>query len=201
MKVELIKLIEKKYFNVHIEYWRRNPSEEGTYMISLYSKDGKYIGNPKEMGEFFSKYDIKEDLSTIDETSKTISVGYSPRDNKYYGWARAVCGFGIGSRVKRGDIAYVPSNPEEIIEAEKEYYSKYYKNVEFFVEDNYVIIRGIEEFCDDNWVSLPSGELKHVGKMEDRPFEHKIRLGKGEWEAKTIEDAKQMAKDFASGCA
>lgn len=188
MKVELIKLIEKKYFNVHIEYWRHNPSEEGTYMISLYSKDGKYIGNPKEMGEFFSKYDIKEDLSTIDETSKTILVGYSPRDNKYYGWARAVCGFGIGSRVKKGDIAYVPSNPEEIIESEKEYYNqKYYRNVNFNVEDNKVVVTGEEE-GHPNWEEWTS-------------FRYEYKLGRGEWEAKTMEDAKQMARDFVAGCA
>lgn len=202
METKLIKLIEKKYFNVHIEYWKHHPSEEGTYMISLYSKDGKYIGDPKDMGEFLSKYDIKEDLSTIDDTSKTVLIGYSPRENKYYGWARAVFGFTIGSKVSRGDIAYTPNNPEEIIEAEKEYYNqKYYRDVNYKVENNYVVVEGEEEFCDDNWIELPTGELKHVGGIIWQPFRVEYKLGRGEWKARTMEEAKQMARDFAAGCA
>lgn len=33
------------------------------------------------------------------------SIGYSPRNAKWYGWShRAVAGFGVGSKVKKGDV-------------------------------------------------------------------------------------------------
>ena len=62
----------------------------------------------------------------------THGVGFSPKDNKWYGWShRAIYGFEVGSKCKKGDCHYT----------------------------------------------------------ED----------KGEWTAKTMEDAKQMAVDFNEG--
>jgi hypothetical protein len=109
-------------------------SRENSYVVfrkSVHEKLNKlYIGNIR-FAYFLTNLNSLQGTS---KDSKTVSVGYNPKERKWYGWShRAKYGFGIGSTVKKGDIAYV------------------------------------EE--------------------------------KGEWTAKTLEDAKQMAIDFAENIA
>jgi hypothetical protein len=105
-------------------------SSENSYIVfrkSVYKELNKlYIGNIR-FAYFLTNLNS---LQGTPENSKTVSVGYSPKERKWYGWShRAKYGFGVGSTVKKGDIAY--------------------------------------------------------------------KEKKGEWTAKTLEDAKQMAIDFA----
>lgn len=89
----------------------------GAYVTSEPS-DGKPTGTMK----FFAKHGISKVYKD--------SIGFSEKEQKWYGWShRAIYGFGIGSKVKKGDCGY-------------------------------------------------------KGKA---------------WTAKTLDDAKQMAKDFADG--
>ena len=69
----------------------------------------------------WKKYAI--DQFEFSKPSNTVcSIGFSQRDQKWYGWShRAICGFGIGSVVKKGDCAasngvtdaYIREHPEE----------------------------------------------------------------------------------------
>ena len=63
---------------------------------------------------------IKPELA--DKDHKVCSVGFSERDQKWYGWShRAICGFKIGDVVKDGDCCassgfteeYLKEHPEE----------------------------------------------------------------------------------------
>lgn len=41
------------------------------------------------------------------------SIGFSEKEQKWYGWShRAIYGFGIGSKVKKGDAGYNPEKGE-----------------------------------------------------------------------------------------
>ena len=86
----------------------------------------------------------------------THGVGFSPKDNNWYGWShRAIYGFNIGSTCKKGDCHYIADTPENI------------------------------------------DSLPEVNLFEGEYYIKKC--GRGEWIAKTMEDAKQMAIDFNKG--
>ena len=127
------------------------------------------------------------------------SIGFCEADGKWYGWShRAWFGFGIGSTCKRGDCGYNAPNA-----------TAFGQSVQDF-------------FCDREWMidakNMPSvdtdgrrGVLVTATYTDEVPNE-KLRgteythfsaypetFGRGEWVAETIEDAKQMAADFAEG--
>jgi hypothetical protein len=98
--------------------------------------EGKYIGLPAYAEKLTSEYGINPE--TISDDHNVCSIGFSKKDNKWYGWShRAIYGFEIGSTCEKGDAHYK------------------------------------EKSQDD----------------------------RGEWVARTIEDAKQMAIDFANSVA
>ena len=75
--------------------------------------DSGYIGN-----EDTYKYLVEEKklvlIQKIDKTHNTCSIGYSPKENKWYGWShRAMYGFGIGDVVKEGDLTATSGFVEE----------------------------------------------------------------------------------------
>lgn len=84
-------------------------------------KDCSYIGAPKIAERLWKKYGI-ETFELADPSHKVCSIGFSPRDQRWYGWShRAIYGFGIGAVVKEGDCAatsgftdgYLKDHPEE----------------------------------------------------------------------------------------
>lgn len=128
------------------------------------------IANTEKMKK---KYGITE-TEKHTPGSQVHSIGFSPKNQKWYGWShRAVYGFGIGSKVKEGDSGFVPSNKEEFMQSLKRWNGKKTKHVEV-----------------PGGVRVTSGKYTHT---EDYPKP----WGKGAWTAKTMDDAKQMAKDFA----
>lgn len=77
----------------------------------------------------------------------TCAIGFQPEEQKWYGWShRAICGFGIGSKVEKGDCCASSGWADECL----------------------------EEHPEEN-LSLPVG-----------------------FKAKTLGDAKRMARAFAS---
>lgn len=65
--------------------------------------DMTYIGDPKMANKLWRKFGI-EKFETADSSHKVASIGFSPRDQKWYGWShRAIYGFTIGDIVKEGD--------------------------------------------------------------------------------------------------
>ena len=67
--------------------------------------DGGYIGD-EETYKFLVE---KRGLILIQKSNpdhETCSIGYSPVENKWYGWShRAIHGFTVGDKVEEGDIA------------------------------------------------------------------------------------------------
>ena len=93
-----------------------------------------------------------------------------------------MCGFEVGSTVKLGDCAFRPSNREEHIESTRLWYSdEMYHNPKIEIDED-----GIN-------VSHDNSDLVHHLPFSD------VKYGRGEWTAETLEDAKQMAIDFADG--
>jgi hypothetical protein len=129
--------------------------------------------------------------------SPCCSIGFCEKEQKWYGWShRAIYGFGIGSKIKKGNCGYLPKNKKDFIENEINFwYDKdFHKEICFEREDT------------------QNGQLGFWIKWQynDKVPNEKTRLttcsyfsiypskyGKGEWTAESLEDAKQMAINFA----
>ena len=82
----------------------------GHEMVSAFTPGGAYIGNDK-MAKFL--VDKKGIAPQLRPGSKVCSIGKSSLDGRWYGWShRAICGFKVGSSVKKGDCAYRPDKGE-----------------------------------------------------------------------------------------
>jgi len=174
-----------------------------------YVKDCEISGQEDVPDAYYSKFDdsyitfvgmednIKHlaDLEITEEL--TNGVGYSPKDKKWYGWShRALYGFTIGSTCKKGDCHYIGSSLKEQEESAIRFWSdKCYSNTRCIG----IIERDGEKFFDIKWEynnETPNEKIR--GQISGT--EHFIEpIGNGEWIAKTMEDAKKMAKDFNRG--
>lgn len=124
------------------------------------------------------------------------SIGFCEKEQKWYGWShRAIYGFGIGSRVRKGDVAYQPVDKYDLAEEMVKFWakdddsSKY--EIEYDVPDPHGDFKGIG-------VLIKYGK-KDMNSTFWEPYPEK--WGPGEWEAKTLEDAKKMAIAFAEDVA
>lgn len=147
--------------------------------------------------QWMKRLGITEQIQSHNNDGSVASLGFNPVEQKWYGWShRAVFGFGIGSTCKKGDCGYVPDNEENFIEDQ----------VNFWKDEEYHEGLFIERVTDKkgrngirmNWRytnTVPNESLR--GKIDDRFIPFPEKYGRGEWEAKTLEDAKQMAIDFA----
>lgn len=177
-----------------------------------------------EMVAYIGKSDIKNDESNnvyyskfdnsyitrigMEETVKCLAdreiteelthgVGFSPKENKWYGWShRAIYGFEIGSTCKKGDCHYVPSTIEDQEE----------DAIRFWQDEDHLNVRceGIKEESGEKFFvikweytdDIPNENLRGTTGGSDA---YLGKLGRGEWVAKTMGDAKQMAIDFNEG--
>ena len=162
--------------------------------------EGTYFDDNTKLNTYISKHDksyitlvgLEDNVKHLAELGITEQLskdtGFSPLHNKWYGWShRAIYGFTIGSTCKKGDVHYRPKTKEQFMEAQ----------VEFWTDDKTVNVKA-EERDDDiiyiSWDYIDGGEGKISGiEQKYSP----LFLGKGEWTAETMEDAKQMAIDFA----
>jgi len=159
--------------------------EDSDIYISKFDKSYiTRVGMEKDM-KFLAKRNITEQL--------THGVGFSPTENKWYGWShRAMYGFTIGSTCKKGDAHYVGSSIEEEIE----------HAISFWSDEAHIWTKAIydkkERVIKVTWLydeSVPNKKMHNTISGCDWDF----TLGRGEWTAKTMEDAHQMAKDFNEG--
>jgi len=162
-----------------------------------------HVGLESDM-EFFADKEITQEL--------TYGVGFSPKENKWYGWShRAIYGFTIGSTCKKGSCYYVPATPEELIEG----YAGFYRDIS---EESYLQHKSECQTLDDRSgirilpaprkIPIVSNENELMDAIDGElilPEEdisggpYIIKCGRGEWTAKTLDDAKQMAIDFNEG--
>jgi hypothetical protein len=178
------------------EYLDKNCYLEKNYLepfantlIEIYRSkiDGSYVTlNVPHIYTPYIKFLIKNNIHEIqsygdDRKSCCASIGFNSETNTWYGWShRAYYGFTIGSVAKKGDCAYVPTDKYDYINS----------MVDFFEGNSYNEI-------DDKKFEVVFN--KEEGKIHTLTLEYPTEYGRGEWVAETLEDAKQMAIDFAKG--
>ncbi len=175
-------------YTLSVEEWE--VGEETTQMVSVYNKEGHYVGTLKD-AEFLLVERGLTKLQPVDKESKVCQIGLDVRECKWYGWShRAMFGFGVGDRITKDSAGFKPSSKEEFIEKEINFWSDEYKTVtaENVTDEGFDLVY---HYNDD----VPNEELKNKTHSSYVCFPKE--WGKGEWTALTLEEAKQMAKDFA----
>lgn len=178
--------------------------------------DGVYIGDPVWAFRLVKRYGIS-DFQTASDDSNVCSIGFSRAQNKWYGWShRAIFGFGPGDVVKKGDCAYNPFSKDDFLDEminfwhDEEFNSKTWgEHGERRIEYSNAVDPGNEsdeeityELDQGVWIyslnndKVPNKKLRNTTNSRFAPYP---KFGKGKWTAKTLEDAKQMAIDFARG--
>ena len=159
-------------------------------MKIAYTPSGDYIGNPKWAYRLCKKMGIVPEIA--DSTHSVCSIGFCDKEQKWYGWShRAMFGFGIGSMVKKGNCGFRPSNILELYGS----LSKEERESVVGADTGGLTIEHISHNTEPVDPNKPEGELKCVNPpIKDY---YKIEVGRGEWTAKTLDEAKQMAVDFA----
>lgn len=185
------------------EIWKSSPDDEGTIIRQAYTPEGDYIGSSKSAYRLCKVRGIKPEKSDPNHT--VCSIGFCELEQKWYGWShRAIYGFGIGSTCKPGDIHYRPSTPQELFDEitqvnEDGWQWQKPENVEI-IENG---VRVCVPMCQPVNVGQPLLEGVEPDKRteweEAEPHYFEVHCGRGEWTAETLEDAKQMAIDFAEG--
>ncbi len=187
--------------------------ETNSTMSVARSLDGTYIGTPDVAHMLCDKRGIMPEKARPGHG--VCSIGFSAKDGKWYGWShRAIYGFEIGSKVEKGDCAYTADNPEEMIDdyanffadISKECADQHRAECQILPDQSGIRIlhaplkipmaNSLDEVADfldgDENETLPEVDI-HKDAITER------KVGRGEWTAKTMEDARQMACDFAEG--
>jgi hypothetical protein len=181
------------------------PGKDHLLMYPILAPDGSYIGDAKVGGNFIRLL-ARKGIYAPERASpgdNVASIGKSEKDGKWYGWShRAMHGFEIGSSVKMGDCAFTPSNREEAAEDALRFWGdneEYHKD-SWVGDDEHRDPDGEgPEGCRVHWTytdDVPNKKLR--GTTSSMFCEYPDEWGRGEWTAKTEEDAKQMAIDFAN---
>ncbi len=110
----------KAGYEVRTEKVFHNGDKEFTIMKSAYNPDGHYIGDSVTAHRLIVQCGIAPELRK--PTHGVCSIGFNEAEQKWYGWShRALFGFGIGDKVKKGDVCtssgytdeYLAEHPEE----------------------------------------------------------------------------------------
>ena len=170
-----------------------------------YSKvDGSYLTRVEMENDlnFLLKKGVTDKIQSGYGEPTTANIGFNPIEQKWYGWShRAIYGFGIGSDCKKGNCGYSASNKKDFAEENLNWYGdkdmdkthKINATVKEHVEND---IKGVlVEYSYDDKVPNKSSRGKEFKEFEPYPKE----FGKGEWTAKTLDEAREMAVDFAKG--
>ena len=166
-------------------------------MKSAYSKSGVYIGDSKTANRLVKKYGITHFEAR--SGSQVCSVGYSSSHRKWYGWShRAIFGFKPGSKCKKGMCHYHPDSFELIRDTGYFGDECHMKKGKWCVANEKIEM--VEAKSEGGLECLePKKGVRTRGKKLCKQDNCVFEIGRGEWEAKTWADAKQMAIDFAEG--
>ncbi len=176
------------------ELWKHS-DDEPTEMKSAYTPTGDYIGDTKWAYRLCKIRGIKPEKSK--PAHAVCSIGFCENEQKWYGWShRAIYGFGIGSSVVRGDCGYRPTDQDDFV----------LEMIEFWTEENHLNVSG-ERVTEDgldgvriSWTysdGVPNVKIRGCISGVFQPYPD--TWGRGEWTANSLENAKQMACDFAEG--
>lgn len=166
-----------------------------TLVTSAYNDSAEYIGDEKQ-AKSLQKMGIEPELISPDHN--VCSIGFCDKEQKWYGWShRAIYGFGIGSKIKKGDCAYQARNKEDFLEQQKNFWggNEWHKDEKVSEESEEGVIGAL--YTDTYTNEVPNESLRGTEYRNFTPYPKSY--GRGEWKAETLEDAKQMAVDFANG--
>lgn len=134
------------------------------------------------------------------------SIGFNEKKELWYGWShRAICSFGVGSTMKKNSAGYIPSNKDEFINKTLEFYDINKNGSWVNIPESYKRKR-LKSIDIDSMRGFNTGVEFHIEEYDEETkktfdfsmFEpYPIQWGRGEWTAQTLDDAKQMAIDFA----
>lgn len=171
----------------------------GYSMMCYYSRtDGSYICHKDMLDKPIIEMLVENDLTDIqshNEPNSVVSIGFSKAKNMWVGWShRASAGFTIGSKVSKGDCAYNARNADEFLEQVRAFWDDDCHEVTLASHSEKDGVRGVLV----EWIynSGTPNESLH-GTKSDVFTPYPKSWGRGEWEAMTLDDAKQMACDFA----
>jgi hypothetical protein len=160
-----------------------------------YNPSGDHIGTPTDARLLCVNRGIQP-VKREPEHS-VCSIGFSVKDSKWYGWShRAIFGFKIGSTCKRGNCHYQSPNRREFRAACKRFWtsdSHEQLRARYDIEDGSPGVRVIWTYAND----IPNEALRGQERGTFSPYPSE--WGRGEWTAKTVAEARQMACDFAEG--
>lgn len=179
----------------------------------IHNDTGK-VYRSKVDGSFLTRVGMEEELNFLLEIGITEQIqdgygkswisfiGFNPTEQKWYGWShRAIAGFGIGSECKKGHCGFQPSNKQEF----KDDCLRFWGDTD--MDETHKVNPIAEEGTEDGklgiWVKytyddkVPNINMRNQIGSVFSPYPEE--WGKGEWTAKTLDDAKQMAIDFAMG--
>ena len=174
---------------------------------AYYAPDGSYIGT-KDWADRLAELGIMPQRRLPD--SQTASIGFCEREQKWYGWShRAIAGFGIGSAVKKGDCAYTATTADELIEDYVAFFADVsdpeetratlkpdYENNRVWVGETRYPATMVSS-ADGVMLATECPEIMPKGEITMGGYW--MNTGRGAWTAETLDDAKQMACDFAEG--
>lgn len=195
-----------------------------TMFKSAYNLSGDYIGNVETAKYLCDERGIAPEV--LKPGNSACYIGFCEREQKWYGWShRAIFGFGVGDRIKKGDVAYVANTPEGLIEQhvaffadEMLYPDEERRNTKAeelraqcsalprdrgIVIDNPginvdAVVLGSMDNVGDALAALEAADhIKPEPTQLIEPYQEVVLCGRGEWTAETLGDAKQMACDFA----
>lgn len=172
--------------------------ESAGFPVAVSIIDGSYIGTI----EFAENLHNRGIVAQAIEGNHVASIGFCEKEQKWYGWShRAIYGFAVGSEVRKGDNAYMPVDEESFREKYLQFFgvNKYHKNASVRDHTDKDGTRGAlitATYTDD----VPNEKLRGTEYICFWPYRYE-KFGRGEWVAKTLEDARQMASDFAEGVA
>lgn len=208
--IDILKVVNLGPFDIYTELVNFQCSDAVAHQVEMqvaYTKEGYYVGD-KQQAEFLIRKGITSQVQPRGDGT-TCVVGFCPDELKWYGWShRAIYGFGIGSAVRQGDCAFSPSCPEEVEQAMLEFWDLVDPYAWRECENETVVcknrlFRSVQTRQDGvlGWLvaydTIFIGADRHSVNTYFSPYP-KV-WGRGAWTAKTIEDAKQMAIDFAEG--
>lgn len=161
---------------------------------TAYTSSGDYIGDTKFAYRLCKKWEIAPEK--IGPDSNMCSIGFCEKEQKWYGWShRAIFGFGVGAKTKKGDCGFVLGNVLELYASlsndEKENVVK--------VDANGITIEHRNMRASPDLVPLDGSNKVEEIEWEEKTSYYTIEVGRGTWTAETLDDAKLMAIDFARG--
>jgi hypothetical protein len=171
-------------------------NDDGKVYLSRYDHSYLTRVGMEDSIQFLADRNIVQQVSSFDG-GKVACIGFDPVKQKWYGWShRAIFGFKVGSEVKKGDCAYSATDADDFLDDMIRFWSE---PAHEKVTGHHCERDGMKGVCIEWRYSndVPNEEIR--GEIGGAFQIYPSAWGRGEWTAKTLDDARVMAMDFAEG--